>query len=149
MILRGTKITIQWMIHRASGSLLNHIARRHASRATTRTRATHMGAATCERVRVSHGVSLSRQRSEMVRLKLRLSERSQVLLQCKSSDSFEWLSHIARLDRKREECARISRVLKRSRRMVRLKLCFPPERINFYCRTCRTIRSKASNKPRY
>lgn len=38
MILQGTKITIQWMIHRALGSLLNHIARRHALRAITRTR---------------------------------------------------------------------------------------------------------------
>lgn len=48
MILGGTKITIQWMIHRASGSLLNHIARRHASRATTCTcdvYTAHIGAA--------------------------------------------------------------------------------------------------------
>jgi len=34
----GTEITIQWMIHRAPGSLVNHIARRHALHATTHTR---------------------------------------------------------------------------------------------------------------
>jgi hypothetical protein len=46
------EITIQWMIHRAPGSLVNHIAQRHASHATTHTRNVPCCTRTCAHAHV-------------------------------------------------------------------------------------------------
>jgi len=75
MILGGTKITIQWMIHRPSGSLLNHIARRHASRATTCTcdvYTGHIGATKGMRDGVSHGMESREERKNRSKNRPRL-----------------------------------------------------------------------------